>query len=116
MGEVVPARTSPTLLPPSPRTVCNYPVSKCPSASTVVTSTVRVKDEDNADELYSGIANGTVLTIELYTHRNHKLFISAFMLYSEEWGKYPYETVLCYRKFNSLFLCVKIKFDICVSI
>ena len=28
MGEVVPARTSPTLLPPSPRTVayCHYPV------------------------------------------------------------------------------------------
>ena len=39
MGEVVPARTSPTLLPPSPRT---YPVSKCLSASIVVTSTLRV--------------------------------------------------------------------------
>ena len=35
MGEVVPARTSPTLL---------YPVSKCCSASIVVTCTLRVKD------------------------------------------------------------------------
>ena len=44
MGEVVPALTSPTLLPPSSRTVLysNYPVSKCPSASIVVTSTLRV--------------------------------------------------------------------------
>ena len=47
MGEVVPARTSPTLLPPSPRTVLllQYPVSKCHSASIVVTGTVRVKPE-----------------------------------------------------------------------
>ena len=43
MGEVVPARTSPTLLPPSPRTVLSFPVSKCPSASTVGTGTVRDK-------------------------------------------------------------------------
>ena len=42
MGEVVPARTSPTLPPPSPRTVLYYPVSKCPSASIVTTSTLRV--------------------------------------------------------------------------
>ena len=43
MGEVVPARTSPTLLPPSLALCCHYPVSKCCSASIVVTSTVRVK-------------------------------------------------------------------------
>ena len=42
MGEVVPARTSPTL-PPHPFTLCcKYPVSKCPSASIVATSTLRV--------------------------------------------------------------------------
>ena len=40
----MPARTSPTLPPPSPRTVSNYPVSKCPSASIVATSTLRVKE------------------------------------------------------------------------
>ena len=43
MVEVVPARTSPTLLPHPLALCCNYPVSKCPSASTVVISTVRVK-------------------------------------------------------------------------
>ena len=42
MGEVVPARTSPTLLP-HPLALCyHYPVSKCRSASIVVTGTVRV--------------------------------------------------------------------------
>ena len=39
MGEVVPARTSPTLLPHPLALCCHYPVSKCPSASIVVTST-----------------------------------------------------------------------------
>ena len=43
MGEVVPARTSPTLLPHPLALCCDYPVSKCLSASIVVTSTVRVK-------------------------------------------------------------------------
>ena len=42
MGEVVPARTSPTLLPPSPRTVLSLSCFKCRSASIVVTSTLRV--------------------------------------------------------------------------
>ena len=42
MGEVVPARTSPTLLPPSLALCCRYPVSKCRSASIAVTGTVRV--------------------------------------------------------------------------
>ena len=42
MGEAVPARTLPTLLPPSPRTVLSLSFSKCCSASIVVTSTVRV--------------------------------------------------------------------------
>ena len=42
MGKVVPARPSPTL-PPHPLALCcNYPVSKRPSASIVVTSTLRV--------------------------------------------------------------------------
>ena len=43
MVEVVPARTSPTLLPPSPCTVLSLSCFKCCSASIVVTSTVRVK-------------------------------------------------------------------------
>ena len=38
----MPARTSPTLLPPSLALCCHYPVSKYCSASIVVTSTVRV--------------------------------------------------------------------------
>ena len=42
MGEVVPARTSPTLLPYSLALCCHYPVSKCRSASIAVTGTVRV--------------------------------------------------------------------------
>ena len=42
MGEVVPARTSPTLLPHPLALCCHYPVSKCRSASTAVTGTVRV--------------------------------------------------------------------------
>ena len=41
-GEVVPARTSPTLLPHPLALCCHYPVSKCCSASIVVTITVRV--------------------------------------------------------------------------
>ena len=44
MGEVVPARTSPTLLPHPLALCCHYPVSKCPSASIVATGTVRVKN------------------------------------------------------------------------
>ena len=43
MGEVVPARTSPTLLPHPLALCCHYPVSKCCSASIAVTGTVRVK-------------------------------------------------------------------------
>ena len=42
MGEVVLARTSLTLLPHPLALGCHYPVSKCCSASIVVTSTVRV--------------------------------------------------------------------------
>ena len=42
MGEVVPARTSLTLLPHPLALCCDYPVSKCLSASIVVTGTVRV--------------------------------------------------------------------------
>ena len=42
MGEVVPARTSPTLLPHPLALCCDYPVSKCRSASIAVTGTVRV--------------------------------------------------------------------------
>ena len=44
MREVVPARTSSTLLPHPLALCCNYPVSKCPSSSIVVTSTVRVNE------------------------------------------------------------------------
>ena len=43
MGEVVLARTSPTLHPPSPPTVLSLSCLKFHSASIVVTSTVRVK-------------------------------------------------------------------------
>ena len=42
MGEVVPARTSPTLLPHPLALCCHYPVSKCRSASIAVTGTLRV--------------------------------------------------------------------------
>ena len=42
MGEVVPARTSLTLLPHPLALCCHYPVSKCRSASIAVTGTVRV--------------------------------------------------------------------------
>ena len=45
MGEVVPARTSLTLLPHPLALCCHYLVSKCCSTSIVVTSTVRVKSE-----------------------------------------------------------------------
>ena len=47
MGEVVPARTSDPRRPYFPHPLalcCNYPVSKCPSASIVVTSTVTVNE------------------------------------------------------------------------
>ena len=44
MMEVVPARTSPTLLPHPLALCCHYPVSKCRSASIAVTGTVRVKE------------------------------------------------------------------------
>ena len=62
MGEVVPARTSPTL-PPHPLALCcNYPVSKCPSASIVATSTLRVNwcniantADDNCHDSTTGI-------------------------------------------------------------
>ena len=43
MGKVVPARTSPTLHPPSPSYCAVIILFKCPSASIVVTSTLRVK-------------------------------------------------------------------------
>ena len=43
MGEVVPARTSLTLLPHPLALCCHYPVSKCRSASIAVTGTLRVK-------------------------------------------------------------------------
>ena len=44
MGEVVPARTSQTLLPHPLALCCHYPVSKCPSSSIAVTGTVRVNN------------------------------------------------------------------------
>ena len=44
MGEVVPARTSPTLLPHPLALCCHYPVSKCRSAWIAVTGTLRVKN------------------------------------------------------------------------
>ena len=42
MAEVVPARTSPTLLPHPLALCCHYPVSKCRSASIAMTGTLRV--------------------------------------------------------------------------
>ena len=42
MGEAVPARTCRPYLPHPLALCCNYPVSKCPSASIVATSTLRV--------------------------------------------------------------------------
>ena len=46
MGEVVPARTSPTLLPHPLALCCHYPVSKCCSASIAVTGTLRVNNNE----------------------------------------------------------------------
>ena len=43
MGEVVLARTLPTLLPPSPRTVLSLSCFMCRSASIAVSGTLRVK-------------------------------------------------------------------------
>ena len=51
MGEVVPARTSLTLLPHPLALCCHYPVSKCCSASIVVTGTVRVNDTPKGHQL-----------------------------------------------------------------
>ena len=45
MGEVVPARTSPTLHPPSLCVIILFKM--CPSASTAVTSTLREEIEPN---------------------------------------------------------------------
>ena len=53
MVEVVPARTSPTLLPHPLALCCDYPVSKCLSASIVVTSTVRVNKMYDVTGIYS---------------------------------------------------------------
>ena len=55
MGEVVPARTSPTLLPHPLALCCHYPVLKCCSASIVVTSTLRVKEWQSlgVDQLFA---------------------------------------------------------------
>ena len=52
MGEVVPARTSPTLLPHPLALCCHYPVSKCYSASIVVTGTVRVRQKEYAPQIW----------------------------------------------------------------
>ena len=55
MGEVVPARTSPTLhLHPLPL-FCNYPVWKYLSASIVVTSTLRVNLSQASTEMKGGV-------------------------------------------------------------
>ena len=45
----MPAHTSPTLFPHPLALCCHYPVSKCRSASIVVTGTVRVKTESPKD-------------------------------------------------------------------
>ena len=60
MGEVVPARTSPTLLPHPLALCCHYPASNCQSAS-IVTGTVRVNEKMGADKAQ---CNRTLLTRE----------------------------------------------------
>ena len=55
MVEVVPARTSPTLLPHPLALCCDYPVLKCPSASIVVTSTVRVNLQEEGKRAKSSV-------------------------------------------------------------
>ena len=64
IGEVVPARTSPTLPPPSPRTVLSLSCFKVPSASIVATSTLRVNYH------LSFLTNFTVLRDRPRKHRN----------------------------------------------
>ena len=51
MGEVVPARTSPALLPHPLALYSHYPVSKCRSASIVVTGTVRVNPKQHQTQI-----------------------------------------------------------------
>ena len=48
MGEVVPARTSPTLLPHPLALCCNYPLLKCLSASIIIASTLRVNQVNSS--------------------------------------------------------------------
>ena len=57
MGEVVPARTSPTLLPHPLALCCHYPVSKGRSASIAVTGTLRVNTV-NSDYYAKGRCEG----------------------------------------------------------
>ena len=81
MGEVVLARTSPTLLPPSPRTVLSLSCSKVSQCIIVVTSTVRVKTQ--RPYIVKGIwysdwleVSGNVweLTIFLWLYKGHEIF------------------------------------------
>ena len=62
MGEVVLARTSPTLLPHPLALCCHYPVSKCPSASIAMTGTLRVNSPcqvSNAVAFCANVLQGT---------------------------------------------------------
>ena len=59
MGEVVPAHTSLTLLPHPLALCCHYLVSKCCSASIVVTGTVRVSIQQPNNPYY--IASVTII-------------------------------------------------------
>ena len=64
----------------------------------------------HADEIYSGIANGRVLSIELYTHRNQKY------IYSEEWGNSLMKQIckLLFDFYVLLFIC-RAETNLCVT-
>ena len=91
MGEVVPARSSPTLLPHPLALCCHCPVSKCRSASIVVTSTVRVNCGPNIEcliilKLIFVHLNSLSLTLGFYKQscRCNNVTYRSFVLWSIE--------------------------------
>ena len=81
MGEVVPARTSPTLLPHPLALCCDYAVSKCPSASIVVTSTVRV----NVESEFIKSCNVSYIIVVYFLQPMEQSLSLSFILFNDTW-------------------------------